>query len=114
MQLISRMWKINVNFGNYVLLTYYAEMSHPGFGLCSIDLTHVSSRIRSLYVANMQIPGVTSLMWHSNPRISRDNLFVNCQNGRPIQMDPGHFMLIQIFYSARQNDISTLRYSDIL
>lgn len=62
----------------------------------------------------MQIPGVTSLMWHSNPRISRDNLFVNCQNGRPIQMDPGHFMLIQIFYSARQNDISTLRYSDIL
>ena len=38
-------WIVKNKCEFWEILTYYAEMSHPGFSLCSIDLTHVSSRI---------------------------------------------------------------------
>lgn len=89
-------------------------MSHASFGLCCVDLTHISSCIRPLYISDMQVPGSMPLVRNSDSRIASDNSLVNSQNGRSVIMNPGHFVTIQIFDGTRKKHISAFGNCDVL
>lgn len=77
------------------------EISELRFRRHGIDLAHVSTSVLLLHVVDVQKPRfvfVVLVMRDAYSRISGDHVIVHGQNGRLLEMDPGHLLIYKIYY----------------
>ena len=77
-------------------------------------MTHVDARIVSLHVVEPEGPAVVAVVLHVHPRVVRDHVRVNGQNGLGIRPQPGHFVTAQVLDDARELGVSAGGNSPVL
>ena len=66
------------------------QVSQPGLGSGSVDLTHVLALVWPLHVSDVQVPHAVTIMTHPYPGVPRDHVVLHGEDGAPVIVYPGN------------------------